>query len=211
MVILAGLHGLLFRLSGQSDIVIGVTTANRKHTEVEKLIGFFVDTHPIRVRVAPNDTFQSLIAHVRRVLLEAYANQDIPFERIVRELRPDRHINENPIFQVVFSWYNGPKADLDISGLHFNFSELHGGNAKFDLALLLSDAGERIVGKMEYNRDLFAEDTISQMAYCLVTLFEEAAAAPQKRLLDLPLQKSVDSDLPQFKNIDERGLSFDFS
>ncbi len=197
MALLAGFQALLGRLSGRSDVPVGVAVANRTRRELEGLVGFFVNTLVVRTDLAAAG-FAGLLARVREASLAAYENQDLPFDRLVEELRPGRDAGRNPLVQVIFALHNFPRGGSAMPGLAF--APLGGepgatGTAKFDLTLYLyeeeedapGDAQGRLLGNVEYNRDLFDGATARRLAGQLATLLAGAAAAPATALADLPL------------------------
>ncbi len=187
MTLLAAWQSLLSRYSGQEDVVVGTPIANRNRAEVEPLIGFFVNTLALRARVGGGMSFRELLAQVREVCLGAYAHQDLPFEKLVEELQPERSLSHTPIFQVMFALQNtatgsGTGRSLELPGL--SVKPLKGGNsnAMFDLTLNLTEQGSRLGGTINYNTDLFDEGTIRQMAGHFERLLELAAASPDAPL-----------------------------
>jgi hypothetical protein len=163
MTLLAAYNVLLSRYSGQEDIVVGTPIANRNRSEIENVIGFFANTLPLRCSVAGDPSFHELLRRVREVALGAYAHQDLPFEKVVEALRPERSLGYNPIFQVIFALQNQPRPPRDFAGLS---GRPFGGKtaiAKMDLSLYLFERGEALSGIFEYNTDLFDESTITRL------------------------------------------------
>src|SRR6201991_285531 len=138
MTLLAGFKVLLHRYSGQTDIVVGSPVANRNSTDVEKLIGFFVNTVAIRTDLSSNPTFTDFLKQVREVSVAAFSHQDVPFERVVEELMPERNLNHSPLFQTVFALQNIRLAPWALPELEFSSIDLDSGHSKFDLALTLA-------------------------------------------------------------------------
>ncbi|HEV3051100.1 MAG TPA: amino acid adenylation domain-containing protein, partial [Longimicrobium sp.] len=158
MTLLAGWAAVLSRLSGQDDVVIGTPTANRGRAEVEELIGFFVNTLPLRVDLSGALTVAGLLNRVKSLALEAQQNQDIPFEQVVELVQPARSLAHTPLFQVTFAWQSGPGAGLALPGLRLaavGSGAAGGATAKFDLSLDMQEAGGRIVGGLTYATSLF--------------------------------------------------------
>src|SRR5262249_5301547 len=124
MTLLAAFNVLLYRYTGQTDIVVGSPFANRNRSEVEGLIGFFVNTLVLRTDLSENPSFEELLRLIREVVLEAYAHQDLPFERLVEELHPQRNLSHNPLFQVMFSLENDPTTTFDLPGLRLHRIEV---------------------------------------------------------------------------------------
>ncbi len=187
MVLLAGFATLLGRSSGQSDIVVGSPIAGRNHPEIENLIGFFVNTLVLRLNLRASPSFADLLAQTRQVALDAYAHQDLPFERLVEDLSPERDLGRSPLFQVMLALQNARAGALELPGLTLEPLPLPSGAAMFDLTLSLSETGGRLAGGLEYNRDLFDPTTIARLLGRLATLLAAAVRQPEIRLDDLPL------------------------
>ncbi|MEN8218026.1 MAG: amino acid adenylation domain-containing protein [Pseudomonadota bacterium] len=172
MTLLSAFATLLSRYSGQNDIVIGTPIANRTHHQIEPLIGFFVNTLVLRLDLSGHPRFDELLKRVRRVALEAYAHQDLPFEQLVEELKPERTLSHTPLFQVMFVLQNAPMEHLELPGLTLTALELESVIAKFDLTLSLEETADRLEGTLEYNTDLFERATIKRMMGHFQTLLE---------------------------------------
>jgi amino acid adenylation domain-containing protein len=183
MTLLASFKILLQRYSNQDDIVVGTDVANRNQAEIEQLIGFFINLLVLRTDLSGNPTFLELLQRVRTQTLAAYAHQDLPFDELVRELQPERHLsNTVPLFQVLFVLQNTPNSALELPGLTLNLLELEGKSARFDLALFLTETEQGIEGKWQYNADLFTPDTITQFINHWQTLLNSIVAQPQSRI-----------------------------
>ena len=187
MTLLAGFQTLLYRYTGQDNIVVGSPIANRTRTEIEGLIGFFVNTLVLRSNFANSPTFKELLAQVRETALGAYAHQDLPFEKLVEELQPERNLSYSPLFQVMFVLQNTPSTQLKFEGLTVNPVRLGGETAKFDLLLSLHEEAEGLRASLQYNTDLFDEATITRMLGHFRTLLEGIVADPNQRVSELPL------------------------
>ncbi len=187
MTLLAAFTTLLYRYCDQTDIILGSPIANRNRTEVEDLIGFFVNTLVLRCDLSGDPTFRELLSRVREVTLGAYAHQDLPFEMLVEELRPERDMSRSPLFQVMFVLNNAPMRPLELPGLRMSLMEVDTGTAKFDIVLSLTEANEGLRGKLEYNIDLFDRSTIVRMIRHFERLLQGIAADPDQRLCELPL------------------------
>ncbi len=190
MTLLAAFQVLLMRYSGQEDIVIGATIANRNRVETERLIGFFVNTLVLRTRLDGNPRFQDLLSQVRETTLDAYDHQDLPFEKLVEELHPDRDLSRNPLFQVMFAFQNTPLQSEEAQqelGLTITSLETVTTTAKFDLTLALMETAGGLVGDLEYNSDLFEEGTIQRMAEHFQVLLQGVVADPTQSIQKLPL------------------------
>ncbi len=178
---------LLMRYSGQQDLLIGTPIANRNRQEIEDLIGFFVNTLVIRTDLSGNPEFKTLLLRIKEETLQAYAHQDVPFERIVEELQPERNLSHNPLFQVMFVLQNAPMGNLELPNLSLTPLELEQVTAKFDLTLLMSETKKGLQGIWEYRTDLFDVATINRMVGHLQTLLESIVANPEQRIAELPL------------------------
>ncbi|HZE68262.1 MAG TPA: amino acid adenylation domain-containing protein [Pyrinomonadaceae bacterium] len=187
MTTLAAFQTLLFRYTGQEDIVVGTPIAGRNRVEIESLIGFFVNTLALRTNVSGNPTFRQLLGRVREVALGAYAHQDLPFEKLVEELNPERDVSHSPVFQVIFGMQNAPREMPTLSGLTITRVALASRTAKFDLTLFLSETASGLNCWLEYNTDLFEETTISRMLGHFERLLEGIVADPERPILQLPL------------------------
>jgi amino acid adenylation domain-containing protein len=187
MTLLAGFQSLLRRYTGQDDIVVGTPIANRNRTEIEGLIGFFVNTLVMRTDTSGDPVFRELLARERKVLLDAYAHQDLPFEKLVEELRPERNLSRNPLFQVLFALQNAPGSNLEFTDLTVSRMGLDDTRTRFDLEVHLWEEAERLRGAFAYNTDLFNADTIERLAGHYQRLLEGIVANPDQRLSELPL------------------------
>jgi amino acid adenylation domain-containing protein len=188
MTLLAAFQTLLHRHSGQTDITVGSPIAGRKLPELETLIGIFVNMLVLRNDVGGNPTFRQLLRRTTQVCTAAYAHQELPFERLVEQLKPPRDLSRHPLFQVVFSFQNTPRQDLAMPGLQSTYLLVDPGSAKFDLLLeLREDRPDEIFGWLEYNTDLFDVQTVQQLREHFYTLLGEVAARPDTRLEELAL------------------------
>ena len=195
MVLLATFQVLLSRYSGQEDILVGSAVANRNRAETENLIGFFVNTIVLRGVLAGNPTFRELLWQAREVTLGAYAHQDLPFERLVDELQPERELSRQPLFQVMFALQNMPREDLELPGLKLTRVPLADLSAKFDLMLVMYELDDGLIGALEYNSDLFDESTIAGIARHFRTLLESVVADPDCRIQDLKMLSDAEHQL----------------
>ncbi len=187
MMLFAAYCVLLYRHTGQEDILVGVPIANRTRTEVESLIGFFVNTLVLRADMSGNPTFRDLLSRIREVALEAYAHQDLPFEKLVEELQPQRDLSFNPLFQAMFVLRNAPAEPLELAGVAVKPIEVETHSSMFDLTLYMTEEAEGLTGWFEYSTDLFSYVTIKRLVARLQTLLEGIVADPGKRISDLPL------------------------
>ena len=186
MLLVAAFETLLWRYSGVSDFVLGTATAGRSHIELESLIGLFVNTIPLRARLDRNLTFRDLLQRVRSTTLDAFSHQDIPFEKLVEELRPERSMSRSPLFQTMFILHNLPPISLDFAGGHLDELELSAGPAKFDLTLEIFEL-EGLQCTWEYCTDLFDRARIVRMAGHYETLLRGICADPGSTLSNLPI------------------------
>jgi amino acid adenylation domain-containing protein/non-ribosomal peptide synthase protein (TIGR01720 family) len=187
MTLLAAFDTLLYRYTGQEDILVGSPIANRDHSELEGLIGFFVNTLVLRTNVSGNPSFSELLARVREMAIDAYSHQDLPFEMLVEALQPERHLSHAPLFQVMFVLENESKSQLELAGLTVSPLMLETATAKFDLTLGMQNTPTGLVGAWEYNTDLFDASTIERLTGHFLTLLEGIVANPQERISQLPL------------------------
>ena len=192
MTLAAAVVTLLHRYSGQDDVVIGTATGSRDRPEIEKLMGYFVNTLALRTNLADNPTFRETLVCVRRATLDAQEHRDVPFELVVRELHPQRNVTQNPLFQVLFT-FEPPLSPLDMP---WSMSQLDidVGTSKFDLSIELDDRPEGIIGRFEYNTDLFEATTITRMMGHFQALLQGIVADPGRRLSELPLLTEPERD-----------------
>ncbi|HZF12446.1 MAG TPA: amino acid adenylation domain-containing protein, partial [Thermoanaerobaculia bacterium] len=195
MVLLASFVALLHRYSAQEDFAVGSPIANRTQREVEDLIGFFVNTLVLRSNIAGDaageaagdPAFCDLLARMRQTALSAYAHQDLPFERLVEELAPERSLGQAPLFQVMFALTNRGTEPLTLPGLTLEAVPVETGRAKFDLMVTLADTAEGVTGSWEYDVDLFDRASVERMATAYERLLAAAVERPAARLSELPL------------------------
>ena len=188
MTLLAAFQTLLYRYTSQEDIVVGTSVANRERSEIEGLIGFFVNMVALRTDCSGNPRFHELLAQVRESTFKAYAHQGVPFDKLVQELQPIRNPSFPPLFQVVFSFQNQPTLTvLTLSGLTLSFPPPEITTSQFDLLLDVSETNEGLIAALQYNTDLFDRTTIGQMAQHLRSLLESIVSDPEQRLSDLRL------------------------
>ncbi|NEO98539.1 MAG: amino acid adenylation domain-containing protein [Symploca sp. SIO2E9] len=187
MTLLAAFKVLFYRYSGQEDIIIGSPIANRNRAEIEGLIGCFVNTLVLRTDCSGNPTFEELLGRVRQVTMKAYEHQDLPFEKLVEELQPERDANYNPLFQVLFNLQNTPEVKLELPELTLTPFEVEHTRTLFDLRLDMTEIDSGLEGFWEYNTDLFDAARINRMMGHFQKLLEVIAANPQQRVDQLPL------------------------
>ncbi|MBN3884983.1 MAG: amino acid adenylation domain-containing protein [Nostoc sp. JL34] len=190
MTLLTAFKILLYRYTGQTDILVGSPIANRNRAEVELLIGLFVNVLVLRTDLSGDLSFQELLARVKSTALEAYVHQDLPFEKLVEELQPNRDLSYNPLFQVMFVLQNVPISNPRLSDVSVTYQEGYNGTSKFDLTLFMEDSEQGLVTTCEYNTDLFNADTITRMLGHFQTLLGSIVSDPQQRITDLQLLTS---------------------
>lgn len=187
MVLLAAFNVLLGRYSRQEDITVGYPVAGRTHTEMESLIGLFLNTLVLRTDLSGNPTFRDLVARVRDVTLEASQHQELPFEHLVKALHVERRMSHTPLFQVFFVSQNAPHQSNHLPGLTLSGVSAWSGAEPFDLSCYLLERGDQIEGELRYRRELFEEATMARMAHQFVTLLTHAIASPTAPIDALPL------------------------
>ena len=193
MMLLAGFQVMLSRYSGQQDIVVGSIIANRTRPELEGLIGFFVNTLVLRTDLSNNPTFREILKRVRNMALEAYDHQDMPFEKLVEELHPERDLSFNPLFQVMLVFQNVPRLSTAFADLELQPLEIEENASAFDITLHLAESEQGIQGAFEYNIYLFQKRMIERMATHLQHLFSSLADHLSQRLSELPLLPEAES------------------
>ncbi|MFL6202421.1 MAG: amino acid adenylation domain-containing protein, partial [Thermoanaerobaculia bacterium] len=188
MLLLAAWQTLLHRITGQADVIVGSPVANREQPEVRGLVGFFVNMLSLRADLSGDPSFVELLEQVRRTSLEAYDHTDVPFDRLVDELRLERDLSRHPIFQVLFGLRNGEAPSLRLPGVEAERLAPATGIAKLDLSLGLVDAGEgSFTGTIEYNSDLFERATMTRLAGHLANVLAAVATNPTERVSEIPL------------------------
>ncbi len=187
MVLLAGLQALLSRYSGQDDLAVGSPIAGRNRSEVESLIGCFVNTQVMRGDLSGEPSFRELLSRVRETALAAFMHQDVPFEKLVEDLAPERSLAHTPLFQVVLVLQNAPLGNLDVQDLHLRPVVIEGTTAKFELTVALAQDGDRLTGTVEHATDLHDGTSIDRLFAGLERLLVAAATGPDERIAELPL------------------------
>jgi amino acid adenylation domain-containing protein len=187
MTLLTAFFVLLRRYTGQDDHLVGTSVAGRTRPEMEGLIGFFVNMLPLRVADSGDTDFKGLLKRVRELTLEAFARQDLPFEAIVEALQPERSLSYPPLFQVALTLQNAPVSELALPDLTLSFPEFEEVTAKYDLLFDLREGKEGVAGSLELNTDLFDGATGRRLVRHFENLLAGAAAAPERRLSELPL------------------------
>jgi hypothetical protein len=192
MTLLAGFNTLLWRFSGQDDILLGTPIAGRNRSEIEGLIGFFVNTLVLRTDLSGDPTFRELLHRTREVALGAYENQDLPFEKLVDELHLERTRSRSPLFQVMFALQNAPKHNATMADLAMSPLEAESGSVKFDLSMVIEEGERGLAVALRYNVDLFDQTTAARLLDCFAVLLEAIVAAPQQPIAQLALLRAAE-------------------
>ncbi|MBN3927684.1 amino acid adenylation domain-containing protein, partial [Nostoc sp. NMS4] len=191
MTLLAAFKVLLHRYTGQEDILVGSPIADRNQVETEGLMGLFVNTLVMRTDLSGNPSFREILNQVRQVALCAYEHQDLPFEKLVEELKPERDRTHSPLFQVMFAmnppWTKGAEGELPSLKIAPTFGYTHSSTPKLDLTLVMRDTGKGFRASLEYNTDLFHEAAIARMLGHFETMLAGILANPEQRISELPL------------------------
>jgi non-ribosomal peptide synthetase component F len=182
MTLLSAFKVALSRYTGSEDIVVGTDVANRSRSEVEGLIGMFVNQLVLRTDLSGNPAFTELLGRVREVALEAYAHQDTPFDKIVEAIKPDRELDRNPLFQVMFGFQNTPAQRIELPGLSIGRMGIDNKTSVFDLSLYMTRPGSKLVGAMRYNTDLFEPSTVGRILDAFKLVLQTVVKAADVRL-----------------------------
>ncbi|MEU0481695.1 amino acid adenylation domain-containing protein, partial [Streptosporangium sp. NPDC006013] len=194
MVLLAAFQILLARYTGHTDIVVGTPIANRDRAELEGLIGFLTNTVVIRTDVSGNPSFAAVVARVREAMLDAHANQGLPFEKLVEALRPERHLSRSPLFQMMFIYQQGAESRPDLEELTVTPVQVPCETSKFDLTLAVRDGEDGIEGFVEYSTDLFDEVSVRRLSRHFGTLLAAAVADATTPVWELPILSPVERE-----------------
>jgi acyl carrier protein len=192
MTLLAAFKTLLYRHLSQTDITIGSPVAGRSRGETANLIGFFVNMLPLRTDLSGNPTFRELLKRVRRMALDAYAHQELPFEKLVSELQPERSVSYSPIFSVVFVMNNTSTPSINLPELTLTSFDINPETTHFDLTLTILEAADGLTVIMDYDADLFEASTIRHLMEYYENLLTGIATDADRRLLDLPLLRTYE-------------------
>ena len=192
MTLLAVFDVLLHRYSGQDDIVAGTPIANRTQVETEGVIGFYTNTLAIRGDLRGDPSFVELLGRIRETALGAYAHQDLPFEKLVEEVHPERSMSHSPLFQVMFMLQNGADGAIDMDGLQVAVTGGPGTTTKFDLTFALVERGGTLFGSLEYNTDLFDGDRIERLLVHFRTLLESIVTDPEQPISHLSMLTDIE-------------------
>jgi amino acid adenylation domain-containing protein len=192
MALLAAFKTLLARYTAQADIVVGTSVANRNRAEIEALMGVFVNMLVLRTDLSGDPTYVELLQRVRETTLEAYAHQEMPFEKLVEELQPTRNLSYSPLFQVAFTLQNAPLPEMQLGTLKLSFPEVEETSSKYDLLMNFWESAEGLSGGLEYNTDLFDRATARRLVAHFQTLLEAAVAEPSRKLSELSLLTEIE-------------------
>jgi amino acid adenylation domain-containing protein len=187
VTLLSAFEVLLHRYTGQEDLVVGTPIAGRTRSELEGMIGLFINTLALRTSLSGRPSFRELMGRIHQTTVDAFAHQDLPFEQLVDALKPERRLSHSPLFQVMFILQNAPMPPLQAPGLMMEFQQPETGTAKFDLTLIATEVPEGLRVVAEYSTDLFESGTISRLLEHYQTLLSGIAADPDQPISTLPL------------------------
>jgi acyl-CoA synthetase (AMP-forming)/AMP-acid ligase II/NRPS condensation-like uncharacterized protein/acyl carrier protein len=204
MTLLAAFDVLLSWYANEDDIVVGTDIANRNQVQTHGLIGFFVNQLVLRTNLSDNPTFIELLARVRQITTQAYTNQDVPFDKLVEVLNPERTLNRTPLFQVKLVLQNTPMPPITFSGLSVGVTEVDNHTAKYDLLWNFTETQQGLIGWLEYSTDLFSVATITRLLSDFVNLLETVTVQPQLNINEL--QQMLTQADKQHQIAQERGL-----
>lgn len=204
MTLFAAYNVWLYRYSNQKDLIVGVPVSGRQWEEVQDLIGFFINNLAIRTQVEDNISFLQFLQDVKKNIIEALANQDVPFEKIVEVVQPERDVNVSPIFQNMFS-LRVPSTDYELEELKTSEIEIERFSAKYDILLEMSESEECFEGSIEYRTDLFNEDTIKNMVSHFINILEGITVCPDKSISQLPMlnKDEIQKQLVEFNQTND--------
>jgi amino acid adenylation domain-containing protein len=195
MVLLAAFKVLLYRITGQSDIIVGTPIAGRRQVELEQLIGLFLNTLAIRTDLSHSPTFVDLLERVKNTCVQSYAHADLPFEKLIAELKLERQRNLSPIFQVWFNYHNVPMAKPEMDGVPLTVEDIDTGTSKFDFAVTIRKRPQGLIVQAEYDTDLFTASTAQRLLEQYCVLLEEIARRPQATIDGFSLLRPGDAEL----------------
>jgi amino acid adenylation domain-containing protein/non-ribosomal peptide synthase protein (TIGR01720 family) len=194
-VLLAAFKVLLYRYSGQKDILVGSTVTSRDRAEIANLIGLFVNNLIFRTKISDSSSFYDLLSQVKETVFEALAHQELPFEDLVEQLQPERNLSQNPLFQVMFVLHNTPNQSVQIPGLTIEPLETEHSATRFDLSLDMYETPNALTGTFEYSVDLFEAATIERLIEHFQTLLLSVVEHPQQLITELPLLTQTEQQL----------------
>jgi aspartate racemase len=192
MTLLSAFNVLLSRYSGQEDLLVGTPIAGRNRMEVEGLTGFFVNTLVLRTDTGGNPTFRELLKRVREVCLGALEHQEVPFEKIVEDLQPQRSLTHSPLFQVMFVLQSAPEGRITLGRNPADKLDVSTDTAKFDVTLSMMERGGELVGWLQCSSDLFERETIVRMGGHFIALLQGIVADPGRRLWQIPIMTGAE-------------------
>jgi hypothetical protein len=214
MTLLAAFKTLLYRYSGQDDIIVGSPISNRHRVETERLIGCLINTLALRTDMSGHPTFNELLGRVRETTRGAYAHQDLPFDKLVQELQPERRLSPTPLFQVWFVLDHVPtytQESMAFAGLNFNEVYSAAPAAQFDLTLSMCELGQELIGFWNFKTDLFGVESIERMIEHFKRLIEEITINPNRSIIDLPLtSESTDAEKAPLSSVEDAQAEFSF-
>jgi non-ribosomal peptide synthetase component F len=187
MTLLTAFKILLYKYTAQEDIIIGTAVLNRDRPELEPLIGFFVNMLPIRTDLSGNPRFRYLLRRVKESVVGAFAHQEMPFEKLVEEIQPERELGQMPLFNITFGVQNAPVEEVRLSGLEISPVATEQESARFDLTLWITEGAEALEAGWTYSTDIFDEETIIRLHGHLESLLFNIAARPDATLDDIEL------------------------
>jgi ubiquinone/menaquinone biosynthesis C-methylase UbiE/alpha-ketoglutarate-dependent taurine dioxygenase/acyl carrier protein len=193
MTLVTAFQLFLSHCTGRDDIVIGTDIANRNRVELEQLVGFFVNLLPVRITLSGDPTFVELLERAAKSILSVYAHQDLPFEKLVEELKPERDLKRNPIVQILFVMQNTEERGLRLAGASVEPFKVVDASSRFDLALFVSERENGLEGLWRYNADLFDPATISEVAERFEALLTNIVASPNARVSTLAMDSDTES------------------
>lgn len=187
MLLLTGFYLLLARYSGQEDVTVGTPVATREKRELEHLVGIFLNSLVLRADLQGDPSTRELLSRVRQMCLDAFAHQNLPFERLVEELNPERDLRRPPLFQVMFALQNAPMPFLNVAGIHFEFLELESATTQMDLSLSVWQHGKEMNGWVDYSIDLFDAASVQRMMWHWQHLLEQMTTHAERRIPELAI------------------------
>lgn len=187
MIILSAFQALLHRYSGQTDIFTGTVVANRNRKEVENLVGYFMNTLVLRTSFEGDPAFIDVLRQVKQMTLDAYTYQELPFDKLLEELKPERDVSRTPLFQVMFILHNTQKIELELPGLKMHQMETESGMAPFDLRLQLTETDDGLKGGFDYSAALFKPSTVKRISEHLMNILEHVSDTPEAKISDVPM------------------------
>jgi len=208
MTLLAAFKVLLYRSTGQEDIVLGAPVAGRTQAASEPLIGFFINNLVLRTNLSGDPTFQELLRRVREVTLGAYAHQEVPFDKLVEELAPRRDTGFAPLFQATFGVQNAPDEQLELGELKLSYVEQGSEAVRYDLTLWVWEGAEGVSVQWRYNTDLFGREEVERLQGQYEALLQHIVSQPDARLRSLEMSSEAEKNkqLTEEKKLEETSL-----